>query len=73
MKARDSLLTFVDAIRDASAPPCDGCANAARCAAESLACGPFLEYFRSSHGRYDADALREPTAEIFQRTVGRQR
>ncbi len=45
--------------------------NAERCAAESLACVPFLEYFRSSRGYYDSKTLKEPTTQIYDRAFGR--
>ena len=70
MKAHDSLRTLVDATQDMPATPCEECSNAARCAAESLACVLFLEYFRSPRGRFDSEALREPTTEIYHRTFG---
>ena len=72
MKTHDSSLPLVYAIKEAPAPapPCDGCPNAERCAAESLACLTFLEYYRNPHGRYDAHALRGPTAAIYGRAFG---
>ncbi len=70
MKTYDSSLTLAEAIQEMPAPPCDGCPSAERCAAESLACLLFLEYLRTPHGHYDADALRGPTAAIYVRAFG---
>ena len=67
MKTYDSSLTLAEAIKQMPAPPCDGCPNADRCSAESLACLTFLEYCRNPHGRYDVTALRGPTAAIYVR------
>ncbi len=69
-KASAALLPLVDAIKEMPAPPCDGCPNAERCAAESLACLTYLEYYRNPRGRYDADGLRGPTAAIYGRAFG---
>ena len=71
MKTYDLSLTLVDAINEMPAPPCDGCLNAERCAAESLACLTFLAYYRNPHGCYDAAALRWPTAATYVRAFGR--
>ncbi len=70
MKTYDSSLTLAEAIKEMPAPPCDGCVNAERCAAESLACLLFIEYLRSSRGYYDAHGLRGPTAAIYGRAFG---
>ena len=66
-KAHDLLRTLAEPKKEMPAPPCDGCPNAERCAAESLACLTFLEYYRNPQGRYDAGALRGPTAAIYVR------
>ncbi len=69
-KASAPLRTLAEAIKEMPAPPCDGCSNAARCAAEPLAYVPFLEYIRSPRGRFDSEALREPTTETYDRAFG---
>ncbi len=69
-KAHDLLRTLAEPNKEMPAPPCDGCAKADRCAAESLACLTYIEYFCSPRGRYNPDALRAPTAEIFNRAFG---
>ncbi len=73
MKTYDSSLPLIEAIKEMPAPPCDGCPNAERCAAESLACLTYLEYYRNPQGHYDAGALRGPTAAIYGRAFGERR